>query len=56
MRSVAESALGGRTEGTNYLFTNQEYDWESELYYYNARYYQGTLIPTTRSEIGTIQG
>ncbi len=24
---------------TNYLFTGQEYDAESELYYYNARYY-----------------
>ncbi|MBU0661018.1 hypothetical protein KKG22_02440, partial [Patescibacteria group bacterium] len=24
---------------TNYLFTNQESDFESELYYYNARYY-----------------
>lgn len=24
---------------SNYLFTNQEYDPESELYYYNARYY-----------------
>src|SRR3989339_725098 len=28
----------GKTN-TNYLYTNQEYDQESELYYYNARYY-----------------
>ncbi|MFH1947125.1 MAG: RHS repeat-associated core domain-containing protein [Candidatus Magasanikbacteria bacterium] len=27
---------------SNYLFTNQEYDSESELYYYNARYYNPT--------------
>ncbi|MFZ2190466.1 MAG: CARDB domain-containing protein [Candidatus Magasanikiibacteriota bacterium] len=27
------------TQDTNYLFTNQEFDPESELYYYNARYY-----------------
>jgi RHS repeat-associated protein len=27
------------SEQTNYLFTNQEFDIESELYYYNARYY-----------------
>ncbi|MBT4071816.1 MAG: hypothetical protein HOE80_03785 [Candidatus Magasanikbacteria bacterium] len=27
------------TQTTNYLFTNQEQDFESELYYYNARYY-----------------
>ena len=26
-------------EGTDYLFTGQEYDVESSLYYYNARYY-----------------
>ena len=28
---------------TNYLYTNQEYDQESELYYYNARYYNPRL-------------
>lgn len=28
---------------TNYLFTNQEFDQESELYYYNARYYNPAL-------------
>ncbi|MFH1947127.1 MAG: RHS repeat-associated core domain-containing protein [Candidatus Magasanikbacteria bacterium] len=27
---------------SNYLFTNQEFDNESELYYYNARYYNPT--------------
>ncbi|MFH1789706.1 MAG: RHS repeat-associated core domain-containing protein, partial [bacterium] len=27
------------SQNTNYLFTGQEYDQESELYYYNARYY-----------------
>ena len=27
---------------SNYLFTNQEFDSESELYYYNARYYNPT--------------
>lgn len=28
---------------SNYLFTNQEFDNESELYYYNAKYYNPTL-------------
>lgn len=28
---------------TNYLFTGQEYDPESDLYYYNARYYNPSL-------------
>ncbi|MFH1947129.1 MAG: RHS repeat-associated core domain-containing protein [Candidatus Magasanikbacteria bacterium] len=28
---------------SSYLFTNQEFDNESELYYYNARYYNPTL-------------
>jgi RHS repeat-associated protein len=32
----------GKTN-TNYLYTNQEYDQESELYYYNARYYNPRL-------------
>ncbi|MFA6486189.1 MAG: CARDB domain-containing protein [Candidatus Magasanikbacteria bacterium] len=31
------------TYDTNYLFTGQEFDPESELYYYNARYYNPTL-------------
>ena len=30
-------------KSTNYLFTGQEYDIESELYYYNARYYNSGL-------------
>ncbi len=30
-------------EETKYLFTGQEYDAESELYYYNARYYNPKL-------------
>ncbi|MFA4831305.1 MAG: RHS repeat-associated core domain-containing protein, partial [Patescibacteria group bacterium] len=30
-------------EGTDYLFTGQEYDIESSLYYYNARYYNPKL-------------
>ncbi|MFA4831308.1 MAG: RHS repeat-associated core domain-containing protein [Patescibacteria group bacterium] len=30
-------------EGTDYLFTGQEYDIESSLYYYNARYYNPRL-------------
>lgn len=28
---------------TNYLYTGQEYDLESDLYYYNARYYNSRL-------------
>ena len=31
------------TKETNNLFTNQEFDPESELYYYNARYYNPKL-------------
>ena len=31
------------SEQTDYLFTNQEQDIESELYYYNARYYNPKL-------------
>jgi len=41
---VFGSVLGytGSAE-SNYLFTNQEYDSESELYYYNARYYNPSI-------------
>lgn len=35
--------VGDSSTGTNYLFTNQEFDPESELYYYNARYYNPVL-------------
>ena len=31
------------TESTKYLFTGQEYDNESDLYYYNARYYNPVI-------------
>jgi|GEM_PF-4833768 len=31
------------TSDTNYTYTNQEWDPESELYYYNARYYNPAL-------------
>jgi|GEM_PF-5710559 len=31
------------TSDTNYTYTNQEWDTESELYYYNARYYNPAL-------------
>ena len=31
------------TEATKYLFTGQEYDSESDLYYYNARYYNPVI-------------
>ncbi len=33
----------GGSEKTDYLFTNQEFDPESELYYYNARYYNPSV-------------
>jgi len=38
-------SLTGKTglAETKYLYTGQEYDFESELYYYNARYYNPQL-------------
>ncbi|MFH1286521.1 MAG: DUF6765 family protein [Candidatus Magasanikbacteria bacterium] len=38
---VGMSELAG--QGTDYLFTNQEHDIESDLYYYNARYYNPSI-------------
>lgn len=35
--------MNGKANQTNYLYTGQEYDPESELYYYNARYYNPRL-------------
>lgn len=35
--------IGHDGADTNYTFTNQEYDAESELYYFNARYYNPAL-------------
>jgi len=37
LSSIQSSITNGGE--TNYLFTNQEFDPESDLYYYNARYY-----------------
>ncbi len=37
------SELGEDSNTSNYLYTGQEFDAESELYYYNARYYNPLL-------------
>jgi RHS repeat-associated protein len=37
------SDIGNIANETDYTFTNQEFDPESELYYYNARYYNPRL-------------
>jgi len=41
--SSAEGRAGWGLSDTKYTYTNQEYDPESDLYYYNARYYNPRL-------------
>jgi len=40
---TAFGEVAGATDDYNYLFTGQEYDFESDLHYYNARYYSPRL-------------